>query len=148
MSRKDLVPVVPYSWFPFPGTRGDHTWGSRATERSWSHVAEGEALEFAMQVVYSFCPLEGALERPRSLMGLRQLPRRGQLRVDDAHHFRSRFEGGREQGPQPFAAEALAFWAWQPYQRCHHASRSCSTPPVWERAVLNRACRHLFHRRR
>ncbi len=58
MSRKDLVPVVPYSWFPFPGTRGEDTWGSRATKRSWAHVAEGEALELAMQAVYSFCPLK------------------------------------------------------------------------------------------
>ncbi len=58
MSRRDLVPAVPYSWFPFPGTRGEHTWGSRATKRSWTHVAEGEALELAMQAVYSFCPLE------------------------------------------------------------------------------------------
>jgi hypothetical protein len=39
-------------------------------------------------------------------MGFRQLPRRGQLRVDDDHHFRVHFEGGREEGPQPFAAEA------------------------------------------
>ena len=80
MSRKDLVPVVPYSWFPFPGTRGENTWGSRATKRSWVHVEEGEALELVMQAVY-FCV---------------------------------RFERGREQGPQPFAAETLAFWAWQP----------------------------------
>ncbi len=72
MSRKDLVPVVTYSWFPFPGTRGENTWGSRATKRSWVHVEEGEALELVMQAVY-FCV---------------------------------RFEGGREQGPQPFAAEA------------------------------------------
>jgi hypothetical protein len=58
MSRKDLAPVVPYSWFPFPGTRDDHTWGSRATKRSWAHVAEGEALELVIQDVYSFCPLK------------------------------------------------------------------------------------------
>jgi hypothetical protein len=58
MSRKDLVPAVPYSWFPFPGTRNEHTWGSRATKRSWAHVADGEALELAMQTVNSFCPLK------------------------------------------------------------------------------------------
>ena len=61
MSRKDLVPAVTYSKFPFPGTRGEHTWGSRATKKSWVHVAEGETelshsgdLELAMQAVYSF----------------------------------------------------------------------------------------------
>jgi hypothetical protein len=43
--------------FPFPGTRGQHTWGSRATKRSWAHVEEGDALDLAMQAVYSFCPL-------------------------------------------------------------------------------------------
>ncbi len=81
-------------------------------------------------------------------MGLRQLPRRGQLRVDDDHHFRVHFEGGREEGPQPFAAEALAFWDCQPCQRCLHVSRAGSPQPAWERVVRNHACRHLFHRRR
>ncbi len=58
MSRKDLVPAVPYSWFPGKGTRGEHTWGLRATKRSWTHVAGGEVLEFVMEAVYSFCPLK------------------------------------------------------------------------------------------
>ncbi len=65
MSRKDLAPVVPYSWFRFPGTRGEHTWDSRATKKSWAHVAEGEAeltrsgaLELEMQALYTFCPLK------------------------------------------------------------------------------------------
>ncbi len=28
---------MPYSWFPFPRTRGENTLGSRATKRSWAH---------------------------------------------------------------------------------------------------------------
>jgi hypothetical protein len=40
------------------GTRGEHTWGSRATKKSWAHVSEGDALERAMQAVHSFCPLK------------------------------------------------------------------------------------------
>ena len=58
---------------------------------------------------------EGAFECPKTLMGLRQLPRLGQLRVGDAHHFRDPHRGvAREQRPQPFAAEARAFWSWHP----------------------------------
>ena len=55
--------MVPNSWFPFLGTRGEHTWGSRATKNSWKHDAEGEAelessgsLELVMQDVCSFFP--------------------------------------------------------------------------------------------
>jgi hypothetical protein len=58
MNRKDLAPAVPYSWFPFLGTRAEHTWGSRATKNSWKPGAEGEAelkssgaLELAQQDV-------------------------------------------------------------------------------------------------
>ena len=58
---------------------------------------------------------EGAFERPKAHMGLRQLPRRGQLRVGDAHHFRDPHPGvAREQRPQSFAVEARAFWACPP----------------------------------
>ena len=39
-------------------------------------------------------------------MGLRELPRRGQCRVGDAHHFRGPDPGGaREQRTQPFGNE-------------------------------------------
>jgi hypothetical protein len=65
MIKQDLAPAVPYSKFPFPGTRNEHTWGSRATKKSWVHVVEGETelshsgdLELTMQGVYSFCPLK------------------------------------------------------------------------------------------
>ena len=64
-SRKDLAPAVPYSWFPFLGTRGEHTCCSRATKNSWKHDAEGaaepessRALELARQVLRSFFPLK------------------------------------------------------------------------------------------
>ncbi len=56
---------------------------------------------------------EGAFERPKALMGGRQLRRRGQLLVGDEahHHFRGPLGGVREQRP-PFAAELPAFWVW------------------------------------
>jgi hypothetical protein len=53
---------------------------------------------------------EGAFERPKALMGRRKLPRRGQLRVGDAHHASGLPPGGaRDQRPQPFAVESHAF---------------------------------------
>ena len=79
---------------------------------------------------------EGAFERPKALMGFRQLPGRGQLRVGDAHHFRGRHpEGGREERPQAFAVVALAFWVGRPWKRCLRDSRSWSRWPGWERGV-------------
>ncbi len=35
--------MVSYSWFPFLGTRGEHTWVSRATKNSWKNDSEGES---------------------------------------------------------------------------------------------------------
>ena len=65
MNRRVLAPAVTYSWFPFLGTRGEHTWGLRATKNSWKYDAEGKSetessgtLEFAMQAVCSFFPLK------------------------------------------------------------------------------------------
>jgi hypothetical protein len=53
---------------------------------------------------------EGAFERPKALMGGRQLPRRGQLRVGEAHHHvRDPLGVAQEQGP-PFAVDRSAFW--------------------------------------
>ncbi len=73
MSRKDLVPAVPYSWFPFPGTRGEHTWGSRATKRSWAHVAEGDALGGWAMPTISASALRAVGSRGRSHLLLRHL---------------------------------------------------------------------------
>ena len=55
---------------------------------------------------------EGAFECPKTLMGLRQLPRQGQLRVGDAHHLRDLHPGVvQELRPHPFSGETRAFWA-------------------------------------
>ena len=75
-SRKDLAPAVSYSWFPFLGTRDEHTCCSRVTKNSWKHDAEGAAepessrvLELARQTLCSFFPLKkehlSALRRSR-----------------------------------------------------------------------------------
>jgi hypothetical protein len=57
-------------------------------------------------------------------MGLRQLPRRGQLQVGDDHHFRVRFEGGREQEPQTrqllFGLGSPGNVAFTPVSLVHH----------------------------
>jgi hypothetical protein len=57
--------AVLYSWFPFLGTRGEHTWCSRATRNSWKHDVEVETevessgtLEFARQALCSFFALK------------------------------------------------------------------------------------------
>ena len=61
---------------------------------------------------------EGAFERPKSLMGRWQLPRREQLRVVEAHHHvRGPLEGVREQR-LPFAAKPAVFWVWPWRPRC------------------------------
>jgi hypothetical protein len=60
---------------------------------------------------------EGAFERPKTLMGGRQLPRLGQFRLGDAHHDHGPLEVAWGQRSQPFAAEAPAFWAWRSRQR-------------------------------
>jgi hypothetical protein len=61
-SRKDLAPTVTDSWFPFLGTRGEHTWGSCVT--NWKHDAGGtakwerlETLDLVRQALWSFFPL-------------------------------------------------------------------------------------------
>ncbi len=84
-------------------------------------------------------------ERPKTLMGLRQLPQRGQMRVGDDHHFRGTHpEGEREQSPQSFADEALAFMVWRRCRPCYRASWSWTQLPVWEQVDHNRDCRHLL----
>ncbi len=81
----------------------------------WKHDAEGKveglgACEVSWMLLLS--ATEVAFERPKALMGGRQLPRRGQLRVDEAHHhFRDPLGGAQEQWP-PFAVERAAFWVW------------------------------------
>jgi hypothetical protein len=51
---------------------------------------------------------EGAFERPKELMGGRQLARRGQLRVgEDHHHFHDPLRCAQEQLPS-FAVERTA----------------------------------------
>jgi hypothetical protein len=57
--------AVSYSWFPFLGTRGEYTWGSRVTNHSWKYGAEDEVelessgvLELDQQTVCSFFPLK------------------------------------------------------------------------------------------
>ena len=150
--------TVKRSGVPFSGNQRllEHTWGSRATKNSWKHGAEGEdelkssgALELAQQAVCSFFPLkkEGAFERPKALMGARQLPRLGQMRVGDAHHDRGPLEGVRGQRPHPFAAEAPAFWAWRPWQHCLIASQFWAERRAWGRACCKRFCkRQADHR--
>jgi hypothetical protein len=73
---------------------------------------------------------EGAFERLTATMGRWQLPRRAQLRVGDAHRFRFPYHGGaREQRPQPFVAEALAF--------CSCLSGDQASPLPGRQSVLN-----------
>jgi hypothetical protein len=55
---------------------------------------------------------EGAFERPKTLMRGRQLPRREQLRVDEAHqHFHDPLGVAQEQRPS-FVSERASFWVW------------------------------------
>jgi hypothetical protein len=52
--RKDLTPVVTYSWFPFLGTGHEHTFFSRETKNPWRYDEEDktelERLDLARQV--------------------------------------------------------------------------------------------------
>jgi hypothetical protein len=89
---------------------------------------------------------EGAFERPKALMGGWQLPRRGQLRVGEAHHHLSDPIGGaQEQGP-PFTVELVAFWVCLG-PRYLIASLFWVGRRTWGRACFKRFCKRQADRR-
>ena len=74
---------------PFPGNQRRAHLGFACDNEFLKHDAEGEveglgACEVSWMLLLS--ATEVAFERPKALMGGRQLPRRGQLRVGEAHH--------------------------------------------------------------
>jgi hypothetical protein len=81
-------------------------------------------------------------------MGGRQLSRRGQLRVDEAHHHvRRPLEGVREQRP-PFAVVPAAFWVWPWRPRCLIASQFWTERLAWGRSCYKRFCKRQAADRR
>ncbi len=68
------APAVPYSWFPFLGTRDNHTWGSRATKNLQITSSYTPPDKGKQRIVHALCSLnEATVKRQTTYEDLRML---------------------------------------------------------------------------